>query len=272
MLDLDAEVFGGFVDEVVGLVAEAAGGAAVARIADLGSGSGTGALALAERFRDADVIAVDAAEPLLAHLVGSARSRGVAGRIRPLHADLDDGWPRQLLDLDLVWASASLHHLADPPQALADVRSALVPGGLLVMVEMDDLRRFQPTFLPGDDTVESRAREVLVPVMTEAMPYLEADWGPLLAEAGFTVEVDRVVDLSLRPPLPAATGRYAASVLRRLREQLRDLDNEGLLSADDLAALVELTGEGPASVLHRDDLSPRSRRRVLVARRPRARL
>jgi SAM-dependent methyltransferase len=273
LLDLDAEVFHDYLRQVTALVGEVTAGTAVRRIADLGCGTGAGTLALARLFPGALLHPVDAAEPLLERLGAAVRARGLADRIHPVRADLDQEWPEQLRDLDLVWASASVHHLADPPQCLARLRASLTPGGWLALVEVDDPVRFQPRFLPdrhdGTPGPDTRARAALVPAMAAAMPSLGADWGALLIEAGFIVATDRVFDLALRPPLPTATGRYALLTLRRLRQQLRDLDREDQLTADDLAELDELTGAGPRAVLHRDDLFPRTRRHLWLARRPR---
>jgi hypothetical protein len=100
------------------------------------------------------------------------------------------------------------------------------------------------------------------------MPYLGADWGALLAGAGYTVEVDKVFDLAVRPPLPDGTARCALLTLQRLRDQLRALELEDRIAAEDLAMLDELTGDGPAAVQHRGDLVPRARRHLWLARRP----
>jgi SAM-dependent methyltransferase len=272
LLDLDAEVFQDYFRDATALVREVTDKTAVRRIADLGCGTGTGTLALAREFPHADLYAVDAAEPLLERLRSAASAQGVAERIHPVLADLDHEWPQQLRDLDLVWASVSVHHLADPQRGLAGIGSGLVPGGWVALMEVDDVLRFHPTFLPGPPQdqggLESRARAALVPDMTAAMPYLGADWGALLTGAGFTVVAERAFDLALMPPLPAATGRYALVNLRRLRDQLQRYGREAQITAEDLAALDELVGEGPGSVLSRDDLSPRARRHLWVARRP----
>jgi SAM-dependent methyltransferase len=271
-LDLDAEVFGDYLDDVAAAVGQSLAGTPVRRIADLGCGTGAGTFALAGHFPDAELYAVDAAQPLLDHVAAKARARDLAGSVRPLHADLDGGWPAELHDLDLVWASASVHHLADPPRGLARIRSTLAPGGLLALIEIDDVMRFFPAFLPplsaGSAGPEEAARAAALPDMLAAMPYLQAGWGTLLAEAGFTVTEDRVFDVTLRPPLPAATGRLAQLALGRAREQLRSLDREDDLSAEDLALLDELVGDGPGGVAHRADLVPRVRRRLWLARSP----
>src|SRR5689334_1586600 len=127
LLDLDAEVMHSYLSEVTAWVQETAG-APCRRILDLGSGTGAGALALAQRFPEAEVIAVDLSESMLDRLRHKARDLGVADRIRTVQADLDATWPA-VGTVDLAWASNSLHHTADPGRVLTEVLAALRPGG-----------------------------------------------------------------------------------------------------------------------------------------------
>ncbi|WP_107451815.1 methyltransferase domain-containing protein, partial [Actinacidiphila rubida] len=94
------------------------------RVVDLGCGTGAGTLALLARFPDAEVTAVDFSPAHLNRLREKAAERGVAGRVRTVRADLDAGWP-DLGRPDLVWASASLHHMADPDRTLQRIRDVL---------------------------------------------------------------------------------------------------------------------------------------------------
>lgn len=99
----------------------------VRRIIDLGSGPGVGTAVLAERFPDATVVAVDGSAAMLDRVPGSERIQAVL-------ADLD-GDLGHLGPADLVWASMSLHHLADPVAALRQVAGLLAPDGVLGVVE-----------------------------------------------------------------------------------------------------------------------------------------
>src|SRR5206468_4917243 len=101
-----------------------------ARILDVGAGTGVGSVALAQRFPAAEVIALDSSEEMLEHLAAKAAATGTADRVQPMLADLDAGWPA-VDDVDLAWASLSLHHLADPDRVLADLLVAMRPGGLV---------------------------------------------------------------------------------------------------------------------------------------------
>ena len=191
----------------------------------------------------------------------------MADRIRTVQADLDAAWPA-IDTVDLVWASSSLHHMADPDRVLTQVFAALHPGGFLVVAEMDSFPRFLPDHLGlGRPGLEARCHAVLAEGLADEIPHLGSDWGPRLSKAGFTIEAERTFTIDLTPPLPASAGRYAQASLRRIRSGLDDRD--GRMSADDLATLDTLIdSEGADSVLRRKDLAVRTTRTVWIARRP----
>lgn len=263
LLDLDAEVLHSYLSDVTAWVHDLAAGQPVGRILDLGSGTGTGALALADRFRGAEVIAVDRSAEFLARLAGKARELGLTDRVRAVQADLDAAWPA-IGPVDLVWASNSVHHMADPDRVLAEVFGALRPRGILALAEMGALPRFLPDDLGlGEPGLEARCHAALAEAMATEVPHLGDDWASRLAKAGFTIEAERTFAIDLTPPLPAATARYAQATLSRMRSGL-----DGRMSPGDLATLDTLIdGDGPASVLHRDDLTVRGARTVWIARR-----
>jgi len=256
MLDLDAEVLHEYLAEVLGWLHERSGGR-TRRIVDLGSGSGTGTLALARRFPEAEVVAVDTSAPMLHRVRDKARALGLAERIHTRQADLDAGWPA-LEPVDLVWASASLHHLADPDRVLTEVLATLRPGGLFAVVELASFPYFLPADLGiGRPGLEDRCHAQI----NHDVPLLGADWGPRLRKAGFTVEAERQFAIELTPPLPAAAGRYAQLTLGRLRDGLGDR-----LDAEDRATLDTLLSHD--ALLSRTDLTIRTTRTVWLAVRP----
>src|SRR3954465_1595824 len=141
LLALDPEGWHEYLAEVVDWVHGSAGDLSGARILDVGSGTGTGALAPARRVPGAGVVAVDVSAELLERLRHKARDAGAGERIRTVQADLDTGWPA-VGPVDLAWASNSLHHLADPGRALGEAFALIRPGGLLAVAEMDSFPRF----------------------------------------------------------------------------------------------------------------------------------
>lgn len=262
LLDLDAEVLAEHLASLVGWLPVKSG---PHRILDLGSGTGTGTFALLARFPEARVTAVDSSAAHLRRLREKACTYGVEQRVRTVQADLDSEWP-DLGTPDLVWASASLHHMADPEAVLRKVHAALAPGGLFVVVELARFPRFLPEGAPEDRPgLEERLHAVGDHRHAGQLPHLGADWGPMLTAAGFAVEGERTVDVHVEGSGSEAIGRYAFSGVRRLRDATADA-----LTAEDLAALDRLLDpDDPRGLLRRDDLAVRTERSVWAARRER---
>lgn len=261
ILELDAEVLA---DHLTALTGWLPVQAPPRRIVDLGSGTGTGTFALLDRFPEAHVTAVDTSAAHLQRLREKACARGAEGRVRTVQADLDAaGWP-DLGTPDLVWASASMHHMADPDRALKAVHDLLAFGGLFAVVELSGFPRFLPADAPEDRPgLEERCHEASDRFHAEHVPHRGADWGPKLTGAGFTVEDERVITVDLHGARSEAVGAYALGSLRRLRHSVA-----GTLAPEDLAALDRLLDtEGPGSLLGRDDLTVRTERTVWAARR-----
>lgn len=260
LLDLDAEVLA---EHIASIAAWLPVEAAPRQIVDLGCGTGAGTFALLTRFPKAYVTAIDSSADHLGRLQEKAREHGVAGQVRTVQADLDATWP-DLGEPDLVWASASLHHMADPDHTLRQVHDTLTPGGLFAVVELAGFPRFLPDDAPENRPgLEQRCHAAGERHHAEQLPHRGADWGPKLTAAGFTLEGERTITVNIEHSRSEAVGRYALNSLRRIREVMADR-----LSADDLTALDHLLDTGsPASILRRDDLAVRTERTVWAARR-----
>jgi ubiquinone/menaquinone biosynthesis C-methylase UbiE len=264
LLDLDAEVLQEFWSDVLTSVDREAP-RETRRILDLGAGSGTGTVALARQFGDAEVIAVDQSEQMLSRIDTKAQELGLADRIRTIEADLDAGWPAAD-SVDVAWASLSMHHLADPDRVLRDIFAVTRPGGLLALVEMNEPpMRFLPDDVGlGQPGLEQRCLDLLAAEHADTLPELGSDWAPRLEAAGFALLSEQTVDIDLSPPHPAATVRYAETWLGRLRFGLA-----ARLSPEDLETLTALIeGDGPESLHQRGDLQVRASRSLILARRP----
>jgi len=263
LLDLDADVLHDYWSAALGWVRSEADGSPRARLLDLGAGTGTGAIGLAQRFSEADVVAVDISSASLARLRDKALDLGLAPRVHPVEVDLDAGWP-DLGILDLTWASMSMHHMADPGRVLRDVLGATRPGGLIAVAEFSRQLRFLPDDLGfGLPGFEDRVADELGHAHAEALPTLGSEWAPRLADAGWTVIAERDFPIDLNPPSHPSATRYARAWFTRLSQGLDDR-----LTADDRATLVALLDEnGPHSVLHRTDLHIRGTRSITLGRR-----
>ncbi|WP_435594461.1 methyltransferase domain-containing protein [Streptomyces panacea] len=260
ILDLDAEVLA---EHIASITAWLPVKADPRHIVDLGCGTGAGTLALLKRFPEAEVTAVDTSTSHLNRLRHKAGAAGLTDRVRIVQADLDGAWP-ELGTPELVWASASMHHMADPDRTLREVHETLAPGGLFAVVELAGFPRFLPEDAPADRPgLEERCHTAIDRHHSEHLPHRGADWGPKLTAAGFTVEGERTITVNLGPPHTEAVGRYALSSLTRLRGGVaEDLTPEDLTALDRL-----LDTASPHSILRRDDLTVRTERTVWAARR-----
>lgn len=259
ILDLDAEVLA---EHIAAITAWLPVEKAPRHIVDLGCGTGAGTFALLARFPEAEVTAVDASADHLHRLRAKAEKLGAADRVRTVAADLDADWPG-LGRPELVWASASMHHMADPDRTLRMVHDLLAPGGLFAVVELAGFPRFLPADAPADRPgLEERCHAALEHHEAGHVSHRGADWGPKLAAAGFTVESERTISVHVEGSGSAAVGRYALRSLERLRAGAH------ALAAEDRDSLNQLLDtDGPLSVLRRDDLALRTERTVWAARR-----
>ncbi|MFF8023147.1 class I SAM-dependent methyltransferase [Streptomyces sp. NPDC007896] len=261
ILDLDAEVLA---EHIASITAWLPIGTGPRRIVDLGCGTGAGTLALLERFPEAELTAVDLSAAHLHRLREKAAAAGAADRVRIVRADLDaTAWP-DVGTPELVWASASMHHMTDPDRTLRQIHDLLAPGGLLAVVELAGFPRFLPEGAPEDAPgLEERCHVALDHHHAEQVPHRGADWGTKLTEAGFTVEGERTITVDMGPPHTDAAGRYALSSLRRMRGGVASA-----LTAEDLTAFDRLLDtDSPHSILRRIDLRVRTERTVWAARR-----
>jgi len=261
LLDLDAEVMSEQLHAVRTDI-ETLADSPVRSILDVGAGTGSGSFGLLGHFTDAHVLAIDASEDMLERLRRRAEQLGLSDRVSTLCADLDKTVPGPG-GADLAWASASLHHLADPDRTLAQLAAAIRPGGLLVVIELAGLPRFVPDHAPCG-AVEARAHALLAADRATDMPTMGSDWGPRLTRAGLVVELDRKILIDLTPSTPAV-GAYAAATLTRIRATVADR-----LDPTDRGSLDALLAGGTNDVRRRTDLRVNTERRLWIARRPAA--
>lgn len=150
------------VEEVLDLAGR---GAQMARIADIGTGSGCVAIAIATELPDADVLATDVSAAALEVARRNAERNGVAGRIRFVRADLLTGVQR---GLDLI--------VSNPPYVPRRSAPSLQP-------EVGGYEPSQALF-GGDDGLE-----ILHRLLATAGAHLSPD-GRLITEFGDGQEAD----------------------------------------------------------------------------------
>ncbi len=256
LLDLDASlgapVLATALDAATGAL-----GSAPRTVVDLGAGTGTGTLALAERFRDAQVHSLDAAPAMLDRLRATAATAGLGDRVETHLIDLDSDWPAVLPGAaDLVWAALSLHHVSDPAQVLRQAWGALRPGGVLVVTEFTGATTYHPADLgTGADHLGER----LVGALAERGYPVSAEWTTALHAVGFS-PVERLETALTASTSTTDGARYLALQLTMNRALLTDD-----LPADDLAALDAATSALDAGT---SELALTSGRAIWIAVRP----
>lgn len=260
LLDLDAETLAGPLSAVRADIASLVD-APVRSILDLGAGTGTGTFALLQHFAGAHALAMDGSADMLERLQRRAEQLGLCDRVTTVHRDLDEGLP-ELDPVDLAWASASLHHLADPDRTLAQVVAAIRPGGLLAVVELTAFPRFLTDEVPAG-VAEANAHALLTTDRAADTPAMGSDWGARMARAGLVVEMERAIVVDLSPPLADVACEYAFATLTHIRGAVADR-----LGADDAEHLDRLLNGGTSDVRHRRDLHVRTERQLRIARKP----
>lgn len=102
-------------------------------VADVGAGTGFMALGLAPLVRR--VVALDASEAMLRQAQANLSAAGLTNvelrRGDGLNLPLEDG------SMDAVFANMYLHHIEEPPSALAEMVRVLKPGGRLIITDAD---------------------------------------------------------------------------------------------------------------------------------------
>jgi ubiquinone/menaquinone biosynthesis C-methylase UbiE len=112
-------------------------------VADIGCGQGTSTILMAERFPASSFAGFDHSDAVIAAARKAADHADLADRVSFEVADAA-GFPGR--GYDLVCFTDSLHDLGDPVAAAAHARSALAPGGTVMVVEPLAADRFEDDF------------------------------------------------------------------------------------------------------------------------------
>lgn len=120
--------------------------AGAARVLDVGCGTGWSTIALARALPTAGVLGVDLDEASVREAKRNADEAGLSDRVTFV---LGDGSEIVGSGYELACVFEALHDMGDPVGALRSIRSALRPGGVLLLAD----ERVADTFTaPGDET------------------------------------------------------------------------------------------------------------------------
>jgi SAM-dependent methyltransferase len=231
-------------------------------VADVGCGAGGMSALFAEAVGATGmVIAVDGEPAMQEATKELAESCGVGEWVRVLGGDLEHDDLRTIAgrEVDLVHASAVVHHLADEVDGLRRLATALRPAGRVVVVEGGLDTRYLPADCGiGRPGLEGRLAEAqkdwfwsaVRPPELQAKPGAPTGWNDKLHAAGLQEVEVRSFVLEVPPPVPV---RVRETVRHSFVEWQRRFGH--LLDREDNDTLAVLTDEhDPRGVLHRSDV------------------
>lgn len=154
-------------------IVEQAAPARTWRLLDLGCGAGHLSFALAPLC--AEVTAIDPSPGML-HTVTEAATRQGLNNITTVQA-LAEHLPLADARFDIVATRYSAHHWQDLPQALAEMRRVLRPGGLVLVIDIEGHEHpLVDTHLQAMELLRDRSH---------VRDHCPSEWAHLLTAAGF---------------------------------------------------------------------------------------
>jgi ubiquinone/menaquinone biosynthesis C-methylase UbiE len=224
-------------------------------VVDVGSGAGGMAAALVAAVGPTGAaIIVDGSPELLAIAKNNAGRPG--HQLDALRVDLEQQSLSGALDgrqVDLVHASAVVHHLDDEVAALAEFATVVRTGGRVAVVEGGLDNRYLPADCGiGEPGLEGRlSAAVDTWFWSEVRPATATvrpgwGWNMLLTEAGLVDVTSRSFLLDLPPPLGEAARRVVRGVFERHFERTDGEDRETLIRL--------LDDSDPRSIMRRPDV------------------
>ena len=201
----------------------------IRRVLDVGAGPGIGTCELARLLPKAQVIALEPSQSMVEAGRSRAADLGVGDRVEVRQGGLPDGLAG-IVDIDLVWASMSLHHVADEVGALRALGAVLAPSGVIALVERAGA---VVEFASLDSDLMERladAYEGYFEQMREAIDHHveSSDLAEMVTAAGLRVVSDQESSITHGPTLDESQRGYLTGAVARVIHQLGD----SLTSAD----------------------------------------
>ncbi|GAA1229514.1 methyltransferase domain-containing protein [Prauserella halophila] len=247
-----------------------------ATVVDVGAGAGGMSAALAASLRargGGTLVVIDAVDELIAAAGDAAREAG--GTSVTVDRIVADAAAEPLAELvapvDLVWASAVVHHLPDQQAAVDRLAAALRSGGVLAVAEGGLSMRCLPWDLgvgrPGLELRLLGHRDAWFEDMRSSMPdavRMDYGWTTAVARAGLT----DVTSFTYLVDHPAPGGEQVREFVLDHVGGLAEMTDDRM-DDEDRDAVARLLDPAAAEYLgHRDDLCLLSARTVYLGRKP----
>jgi ubiquinone/menaquinone biosynthesis C-methylase UbiE len=188
------------------------------RVVDAGCGDGFFTALLAERLPEGEAIGLDssppflgAAEKRLRHLIDERRTRLVEGDVNKL--PFADG------SVAAIWSAHSMQSYDSLPHVLAEFRRVLRPGGLLAVLETDNIHSIMLSWPPDLELAVRQAEHREIGDEDSYIgTYFPRFAERLLREAGFEEFSREYVFIHRQRPCDAVLERYVELYLQNLLE------------------------------------------------------
>jgi ubiquinone/menaquinone biosynthesis C-methylase UbiE len=196
------------------------------RALDAGCGDGFFTGLLAERLATGETIGLDNSPAFLAAAAERLAAPVAAGRVRLVEGDVN-ALPFDDADLDAVWSGHSMQSYPQIPHVLDEFRRVLRPGGLLAVLETDNIHSIMLSWPPHVELAVRQAEHREIGSEDSYIgTYFPRFAQRLLREAGFD-EISRRYVLVHRQhpagdPLQEYLSLYLGDMLDRLGSQLAD--------------------------------------------------
>ncbi len=246
-----------------------------ATVADVGCGTGGMVELLAEQVGATGMVyAVDGEEAMRATTSALAESCGVVAWVQVLAGDIERDDLRSILkrEVDLVHASAVVHHVADEVACLRRLATAVRPDGRLVVVEGGLTTRHLPVDCGvGRPGLEGRMNEAqqqwfwstVRPPDRQVRAGEPSGWNDKLVAAGLVDVTSRSFLLDIPAPLPTRNREIVRSHFAEWGTRFGHM-----LDGEDSEALAVLVDENdPRGVLRRSDVFVLGARTAFIGRK-----
>jgi ubiquinone/menaquinone biosynthesis C-methylase UbiE len=129
----------------------------VETVIDAGCGDGFFTSLLAERLRSGQVIGLDNSTAFLRAAEQRLRTPIGEGRVRLVEGDVNQ-LPFEDASVDVVWSGHSMQSYPQIPHVLEEFRRVLRPGGLLAILETDNIHSIMLSWPPWPPDLEMAVR------------------------------------------------------------------------------------------------------------------
>lgn len=165
-------------------------------VLDVGAGTGTLSLAVAQHLPEGRVVGIDPTGEMLARARERAQAAGLAGRVE-FRQEAAESLPFADASFDAAVSSIAMHHTT-VRRSLSEIARVLKPGGRLAIADMSAIARFRGCLgllLPPITCLYYLLVKRSVPMMRAELAalrqvFLKQEWEAMLRELGFvSIEV-----------------------------------------------------------------------------------